>query len=363
MSTGVDYSPYYLQVALSYCIMSTQVLMGYDLLLTFDRELRTIWKRKYSATTLLFLAVRYTALITAILNQVSELFDPAKVSSCQEVLTAYAVFFIANSFATGLFSSLRVWAIWGQSWFALLVILPFSLVPGLLNIYHYSKIRILPTLSSLPKPFGGCEENQGISLSNQQKFAVTTRVCAMVSDVIVLVATWIKTARIRRNLQRLNGEASLSMLLWRDGSIYFGALLTVHVATLVFDETPSVAFNPISPFTTSISSIMICRLMLNLRTYGEPNSDLSASSQTISSVRFAGVVGNIGASVAQNDSTDCAHVTVYDFRRDPLTSTMFDEVQGERARAAERYQQRSLDQSWGTDERSVEMDMFAKVAA
>ncbi len=39
----------------------------------------------------------------------------------------------------------------------------------------------------------------------------------IVNDALVLVLTWIKTARIRKSFSELGGEISMTMLLLRDG--------------------------------------------------------------------------------------------------------------------------------------------------
>ena len=49
-------------------IMPTSVIITYDTLLTFSREVECIWKRRWSATTILFLINRYSAIGQNICN-------------------------------------------------------------------------------------------------------------------------------------------------------------------------------------------------------------------------------------------------------------------------------------------------------
>ena len=48
--------------------MHTRVIILYDTVLTFSREVECIWKRKWSAATALFLLNRYSAVVVCLLN-------------------------------------------------------------------------------------------------------------------------------------------------------------------------------------------------------------------------------------------------------------------------------------------------------
>ena len=48
-----------------------------------------------------------------------------------------------------------------------------------------------------------------------------TRVCAIVSDLLVIIITWWRTYAMKREADRLHIKASLASLLLRDGTIYF----------------------------------------------------------------------------------------------------------------------------------------------
>ena len=52
-------------------ILHTRVIVLYDTLLTFPREVECIWKRKWSAATALFLLNRYSAVVLSILDPFS----------------------------------------------------------------------------------------------------------------------------------------------------------------------------------------------------------------------------------------------------------------------------------------------------
>ena len=49
-------------------IFGTQALISYDYLLTFNREVRHIWRRGFSGAALLFYTVRYPGIAGAIID-------------------------------------------------------------------------------------------------------------------------------------------------------------------------------------------------------------------------------------------------------------------------------------------------------
>lgn len=123
---------------------------------------------------------------------------------------------------------------------------------------------------------------------------------------------------------------SVAELLIRDGTVYFGVLCCLNIAALILDTTPQVAFNPTSSFIDSFTAILLCRLILNLRSYqvvDDPNATAKVNQMT--SVRFANsLFDNIGASISlgspagEDESFVSEHkrvnATIEEVVRDPL---------------------------------------------
>jgi len=209
-----------------YLATATFALAVYDVLLTIDQEIFCIWKRKFSAITLTFSFLRYGNIMWLAIDLI-QTFGPQEIKSCVVEQRFYGFMVISALAASAGFTVLRVWAIWSRHWLALIIPLPFSIFPVITNIYQLSRTQILPELSPLPFPLNGCIWNVAIPESALQKLAVATRVCAILADLIVLIATWIKTWSLKRPLSstdvRLQGTSpSLTTLLLRDGSTYFG---------------------------------------------------------------------------------------------------------------------------------------------
>lgn len=101
-----------------------------------------------------------------------------------------------------------------------------------------------------PYPFYGCGEN--VDLTDEQFYkrthlpslpvlrsiinqdgtclavSMVTHTCAIATDLLVVVLTWIKTFEIKRVAAGLRLKTSLTTLLLRDGTLYFGCVRVIH---------------------------------------------------------------------------------------------------------------------------------------
>jgi len=245
-SSSTEAELYFFDFPGVYCSIAAVVLIAYDVVLTFNREVACIWRRKFSAVTVLFLVMRYVTLSSQVLTFVNE-FQPGLVLPCE------AIGYLSNSLSivvratSAVFGALRIWAIWGQHWLVLVTILPISLVPAVMDIYQNTLIRLSPLTSPLPFPVGGCSWFIPLPIDAQTRFATATRACAIAADAAILAATWMKTWSIHRGLKSANitvdvgrSRISLPELLIRDGTLYFGALFCLNVIDLALDVTPEV---------------------------------------------------------------------------------------------------------------------------
>ncbi|RDB26732.1 hypothetical protein Hypma_005392 [Hypsizygus marmoreus] len=216
---------------------------------------------------------------------------------------------ILRSLAFGLFSSLRVCALQGNDWrlasFIFLLCLPSIITPT----YSYA--------------------HQCLPMTTVNAVRIAGIVADIVSETIVIVVTVKKTFRIRNNL-KLAGPAqrpSLGRLLFRDGTIYFCALLILSLAdmlVLVFDHVPQpvVGYDYwVVPYYTPVfRTIIICRFLLMLRAiyYDEGNEPKSQ----LGSLHFASrVVGPLGTTVNPDfdDEDDVQRQSLDDGEQDEIT--------------------------------------------
>jgi len=178
-----------------------------------------------------------------------------------------------------------------------LVILVFmcSFFDPCVNIYNYSRTKAVFTDSN------GCETEIS-SIPIDAYFPTITRSIAVVADLLVFIITWMKTAGIwkaSRNMKQFRPK--LTMLLLRDGTIYFGALTVMNLLTVALDVVARIhpelvkAANCVY-ITQTLSSLLIARFILDLRMVFHPHSyDNTEHEVGISNIRFSAFAAPIGS--------------------------------------------------------------------
>lgn len=191
--------------------------------------------------------------------------------------------------------------------------LSVTLLSVILNLYQNPFLHIFAVPGSIP--LGGCGSFLALPVNTLRIVSVASRASAIAADAIVLAATWIRTWSILQvakstHVDRGQSRITLSGLLLRDGTVYFVALMCVNIACLVVDLTPEVVVNPVAWFIESLTAVLLCRLILNLRSFNTNNASVSnTNARSISSVRFANaVLDNIGASLSLEEDGDSSEL-------------------------------------------------------
>jgi len=286
--------PYY------YCSLASSVVVIYDSFLCADQEYRLIWRRKFTATSIIYILNRGAYLWCSV-SSLIVLFGPQTEVICQVTHHFEYAFSLLYFLVLASFSSLRVWAIWGRGWLPALVVFGLLLVPLTTNLYTDILLKF-DNIIPYSVPLGGCVWDANISDSMFSGLAITTRSCVIVADAIVLLVTWIKTYDVRRTALQAGLKPKLGNLLLRDGTLYFGACLILNVLQLSFDYigTPTNSDNPIALFNPAITAITVSRFILNLRAI-EPSGGSYASNHFDSRIDRA--IGNIGGYLDFNEES------------------------------------------------------------
>ncbi|KAI0916180.1 hypothetical protein AcV5_003188 [Taiwanofungus camphoratus] len=136
------------------------------------------------------------------------------------------------------------------------------------------------------------------------RILIATRICLIVSDLIVVAVTWYNTHDFMHPIQS-HVKHSLAKLLTRDGTLYFLLLLMINIIHIILFTLN--VFQDFAGFTAPISSILMSRFLLNIRQIRyKLNSQCLSASQSCcchtsqpqllpTSVRFTtGFVGDAG---------------------------------------------------------------------
>ncbi|EKM48717.1 uncharacterized protein PHACADRAFT_202485 [Phanerochaete carnosa HHB-10118-sp] len=210
----------------------------YELLITFDNEIKIVWKRPVTASAVLLGSVRWCMLLTAVLQ-----LEPS-----------------TQNFP----------------------------VAGKQQIAYLNSTHSCPPLEIMTWIFT-------LLGFLQIAFTYVTRGSLVLADAIVLVLTWIKTFGHWKNARRLNMRVSLTTCLLRDGTIYFIEHSTASDLRLFYDTAP------VSAFIVALPPVLISRFMINLRTVDSELSDYSVhmsyrqqEQPTLQIRRSLNRLGNIG---------------------------------------------------------------------
>ncbi|EMD38314.1 hypothetical protein CERSUDRAFT_64576 [Gelatoporia subvermispora B] len=273
----------------------------FDHALSLGQEVRVMRGRNISSVTLLFHVNRWLTFIyalTGILFLVN--WNVLPVSSTISALSDVCDILLYVVWA--IFSAIRVYALSRGQWLLALCVFALSFVPAATNVYN----RVTTEIVVVTVPFVGltCTDVSKLSEDANIHFIIATRVCVMVSDIVVLLVTWMQTWTTRRAADRANIDSPIATMLLRDGD----ALLALNVLQIVGFIT-NVFVYAVQVFITPLSAIIISHFLMNLRDAGTMPHDYTVQSEDLSFVQrvdgqsqpqvsdigFNRFVGNMGA--------------------------------------------------------------------
>ncbi|RPD69066.1 hypothetical protein L226DRAFT_617051 [Lentinus tigrinus ALCF2SS1-7] len=306
------------------CSISASVLLFYDYILTFDKEVGLFWKR-ISGASLLFLVNRYMTLLTQIFDVVQFTTDMSDERSLRKIQQSSRDCGSVPIRALG-----RAYALSRYKPLGILVFL-LSLGPDVVNLVKYAyglsgfsgPVWAVESCAEggadiTPLPQLSCIDYTRTS-SCEPKFVIISRSCLLVADLILILITWVslwkRVVYVSGKLKRL---AFTKVLLW-DGTIYFIVILTMNVLHLAF-SLPSVSrspssrnFSQITVFTEPITAILVSRFLIDLQeanrkptmaSSDDPLHFSTGASSNIGSLRFASVVSSLGATISGPGGSD-----------------------------------------------------------
>ncbi|EED81373.1 predicted protein [Postia placenta Mad-698-R] len=189
--------------------------------------------------------------------------------------------------AQAAFASIRVYAIDGRRWTKATIIVMLGLVPIALNIYGGAKTIVAYTAHY-------CIVESSVPISKINILLLVTRICVLVSNLLVVISTW-QATRASRAVIALTSRGSLTAVLFRDGTVHFVLVVGLNAANIVVALLLEYSLD-LSPPVELISTLALCRFFLNLRQFSSPDiNDSNISSHASSFSSFASrIIGNLG---------------------------------------------------------------------
>ncbi|EJF66367.1 hypothetical protein DICSQDRAFT_18633, partial [Dichomitus squalens LYAD-421 SS1] len=184
-------------------------LILYEYLLTFNMEVRLVWRRKFTAATVLFLLNRYIFIVRYFMTvAVAHSRTRSSIWRIINVLVVlgYVIWAVFSTLRVYVFSRSRIWLP--------AIVLFTSLVPVALetvcaDLLQRALLRIVRTMYvHRPCP---------VLMQGRLAVAWVNRVVMMSGDVLVIVIIWTKTSSARKAAQEAAFKRSFAALLLRSG--------------------------------------------------------------------------------------------------------------------------------------------------
>jgi len=285
--------------------LASCVMLFYDMAITFFDEVERIWKQKFSGATILWFLNRYLSPLGYIVIIVSFHANwPTHV--CDAYVLYPEILKIFTAFTIGVIFILRLYAIYSRSQVILVAFTVLLLGELGTKIWAFTD----GTRLVLPPELHGCILT-GRSASGKR--IVYTWVAELVFDTAVFLATVYRTVSLYRS-SRIGPSSNLVKVIMRDGIIYFGVIFASNLVTvLIFVAAPPDLKVVNASFSTLITSLMVSRLMLNLRQEALRRGTAFDSRYVIS--QHSGGTSNARMiAAARAGHTTGSHIDFYDSR-------------------------------------------------
>ncbi|KAI0702336.1 hypothetical protein BC835DRAFT_1411160 [Cytidiella melzeri] len=230
-----------------YDLWAYTVMLFYDMFITFGEEVEKIWMQPFTSATLLWFVNRYLTPLGFIVITVG-FHDPKwGPAECERYVRFPEYLKIFSATAVG---------IYGRSRF-ILVSFIFLLLAEI-GIKIWSFMVGIPL--QLPPGLFGCV------LTGKTNRVMYTWVAELAFDTCVFVAMLYRTVYLYVSLPNCSRTSSITHVLLRDGVVYFGVISVSNLVTVLIYVFAIPALKVINAsFSTLITTLMVSRLILNLR--------------------------------------------------------------------------------------------------
>ncbi|KAJ6518380.1 hypothetical protein DFH09DRAFT_1287588 [Mycena vulgaris] len=234
-------------------------ILVYEYILTFEREVTRYWGTPFSWGTLFFYLNRYSPLfgtIPVIVQYYSTTTDPAKIPVCKAFRAYHQYFALLSQVLVAVMLIMRTFALYGRNKMILAFMILITLGAFAFAIWVFLSGTEVHTLSPEIAAFG-CP----LGTPHAKSLRLATAWSGMlVFDVMIFGLTLFKA--LRGDWRR----SDLLTILIRDGSIYFALMILSNAGNIGTYTMGGPFISGAATTVTNItSSVMISRLMLNLR--------------------------------------------------------------------------------------------------
>lgn len=229
-------------------------LLYWDHFLTFDDEVKYVWRSSFSWSSFWFFLNRYFAFFGNIPVIVIAFSYSLPTSICNQYHLYHQLLILFTQCIVCVILTLRVYALYNCDRRILFVLVVSGLVIAGIGSWALLDQRAF-AIENVPGCHSGTAQETAIRIATAWEVLV-------LYDTLVFVATMVKTCRDRNN----GFSDGLLQLIFRDGAMYFGIMMAVNLGNLLtfYLSTLSVMRGGLSTFASSVSVTLCSRLLLHL---------------------------------------------------------------------------------------------------
>ncbi|KAJ7234897.1 hypothetical protein B0H12DRAFT_1142357 [Mycena haematopus] len=260
-------------VAQTYIACTTSILV-WDWLSCLPQEWRYIWKSRggWSPIKILYCLVRYYTLLVLVVTDVW-FFAAWSESSCARYVRVLPGIAVLIDVSIEMVLALRVYALYGCSKKMGAFLIVF--MAGFLGVMIAVPILAFD-YTRLPSWPGPCIVTGKPSMAGP-KFIIAFYASPMAFDIVMTALTVYKAVDHTRRV----GSSSLMNRMVRDGIFYFFAITSLNLLNVIFFVQPNELIQAINaPMSIQISSVLCCRLIINLRAMNDAKPGAKKFSHT-----------------------------------------------------------------------------------
>ncbi|CAA7265724.1 unnamed protein product [Cyclocybe aegerita] len=266
----------------------------YDHALTFHLEVERIWRKPLSGVSILFLLNRYIQPIRTIIAIITYHVPHWNADTCLHFAKFVGYSRIITTAICGFLVILRVYALYYRSNIVLIVL---SVVCAAYLIVSPISISQLGTLQQSPFE----EISVGCRLTVPTKWFVSNCVGALVFDGGIFLLTLWRT----RDYIRAADRPPLFDLLIRDGTLYYLVIFLANLVSIfLYFFVPNNLESSAMLLGVVLTSVMVSRIVLNLRAGAPPTRSYMEDSPTYTNKRSAIIFRAIESKIMGNMEED-----------------------------------------------------------
>jgi len=233
-------------------------LCCYDYFLTFDREVIYVWNGKFTFANALFYCFRYPALLNTIFVVLGYASWPSwqSTKSCVIIVRFEMAGDILILVTSALFTAMRIYAMFYRNKCLFTLVLVLGFINPAISIYTF--VISTPVLVDQV-----CDIDTRIASNG---WMIGARISSLVFDGFVMLLTWFRTRRIKLpTSDGIFSDDTVNAILIRDTAVYFGFLFLINVVGVAIGLAHLTFIEAVSTWTAILTSVLLSRLVLDLR--------------------------------------------------------------------------------------------------